>query len=855
MKKFGVITYLLLCFAAFGKGVEAFPVFEIRAEGVPNEMIETVKTLSAVLPGDEYETAKAERGEEKIQEYLEGKGYPQAQVSSDILNQDGHRILQYSVVLGPSIKLAQVAFQAKGEVISPVLLTRLNLAVDLKPGELFDRDRIKEMRRAIEQVLFSQNFIDSKIEDITTEVTIAGLKLNFLLELGQNVILSVSGNQYYSRSELMTFIQEQRALGLGRDYINVLLGRLKDLYLEHGFRAVKITPYSFEAHGHEPKKVVFDVSEGRRTRIHKLVFDGNDVFKDNELRDLFYKNATDRIVAKIYNEKMIEDASKNMIDELKKRGYLAAKLIAIKTEEISPLQVDLRIFINEGLQTRIQAIDFRGNHVIDVERLGALLGLKEGDPLNLVQLEDGLDQIKKEYRNQGYLNFKINNENTRQIVTYSEKNQYAYLNFDIEEGPILTLDHFDIFGNENTKRVVIERELRIKVGEPLGEAKVLETEQRLRRLGIFSQVNLEFKESATTPNAKDMRVSVQEAVPGSSALGIGFRNDLGVRVFGEVAYANLWGMNHTWALDVSANRRLVDYHFNEYAAQVSYTWPWAIFGETTFRPSLSAEKRQYHIFDAETVAFSLGLDRLLYNPIKLSGGLTYTLEHVRQFNALDDIDNAQVQIGSITPSLRVDLRDNPLSPRHGFFAITSFEYASSALGSQSKPVPVSYGRYQLRSDYYADFIPRVNWFSSFRGGWLKNLISPTLPDGSNDPRVSVPLIKQFALGGINSIRGFSDQEMNVQSVHSNQRVQGFLTYVNYRTQMDFLLTPNLSFGPFLDAGNLQLDTFSLGNLRFGSGVGMRYITPVGPVNFDWGFKIDPRPGEDRNAFYFSLGVI
>jgi outer membrane protein insertion porin family len=265
---------------------------------------------------------------------------------------------------------------------------------------------------------------------------------------------------------------------------------------------------------------------------------------------------------------------------------------------------------------------------------------------------------------------------------------------------------------------------------------------------------------------------------------------------------------------------------------------------------LTAEKTQYQEFDAETYALTLSLDRMLYKPLKLSTGLSYTLEHITQFDAtIDPSQNQHIQIGSITPSFRVDLRDNPLVPRNGMFFLNSFEYACSALGSFNDDNPVTYWRYQARVDYYADFIPRIVWFNSVRFGYLKNL------NGSLNPIAQVPLIKQFALGGIDSIRGFSEQEITAQSQNPNAVVTGYETYINYRTQMDYFITPALSLGPFLDSGNLQVNTFSPGNLRYGTGVGLRYLTPVGPVNFDWGFKLFPQPGESSNVFYFSLGVI
>ena len=530
----------------------------------------------------------------------------------------------------------------------------------------------------------------------------------------------------------------------------------------------------------------------------------------------------------------------------------------MKTDELlDGREVSIRIFINEGLQTRIQSVEFNGNHAIPTENLEKTLGISEGEPLNLTKLEDGIDRIKRDYRARGYLDFKFLNEaeNGDSIVAYSEKNQIAYLSFQLEEGQVYSLSGIEIFGNEITRKKVIEREITLKPGDVLSENRLLETEERLRRLGIFSQVNLELKDTPGVSDQKILKITVQESIPGNTTAGIGFRNDLGIRAFGGLSYSNLWGLNHTWALDLTVNRRINNFRFLEYSAQVSYTLPWALLGETTLRPSISAEKRQYLEFDAETFAFSTSLERMFYRPLRLSGLLSYSIESIRQFNAVDHTQDQQITIGSITPTLRMDLRDNPLAPKKGLFTSASFELANQFLGSQREPVPVSYGRFQSRTDFYWNFVPSVVWFGSVRGGWLKNLIDPHLPDGTLDPRVSVPLIKQFALGGVNSIRGFTEQEINVQATDPNRRVQGFLTYVNYRTQLDFYPSQAFSIGPFLDAGNLRVDDFSLGILRFGSGVGFRYVTPVGPVNFDWGFKLAPRPGEAPNVFYFSLGII
>jgi outer membrane protein insertion porin family len=193
------------------------------------------------------------------------------------------------------------------------------------------------------------------------------------------------------------------------------------------------------------------------------------------------------------------------------------------------------------------------------------------------------------------------------------------------------------------------------------------------------------------------------------------------------------------------------------------------------------------------------------------------------------------------------MRDNPLAPTKGLFSQASFEFADPTLLSQRAPSPIGYYRFQTRTDYTIPLFPMMTWFWSIRTGFEKS----TVARPGNDTYGAIPLIKQFALGGVGSLRGFSEQELNSR----NEVIKGSLSYVNYRSQLDFPISGGLRFGPFLDAGNLRIDSFSFGGLRYGTGFGFHYLTPVGPVNLDWGFKVDPQPGEDTNQFYFSIGVL
>ncbi len=846
------MTFFLFLNGTFGLVGKAYAenlrLDKIEVIGAAEEFRDPIQNLVGLLPGDPIEQPKIIRATELIKEYYQAEGFTAAKIEADIVLQGKLNVLAIKVQEGPAIHIEDIQVRLL-EKTSPEIHARIQAALGFEAGERLSKENLANLKRNLESTLSALDYVDAKVTDVRTEASPTKksdhLRLLFYLNLGQRVVFSFRGNNLFSRSEILGWIKEQQALGLGNDYSETIKSLLLNKYKDLGYLYTKIQIYPFESQGSEPRKLLFEIDEGARVRIKNFIFDGQEQFTPEELKEFLMNGASDRVKNGFFNLKQVEDAATGMMEEVRKRGYLSAKLLAVRAENTAnPSEMNIKIFLVEGQQTKISSIQISGNTLFTEEQIRKWIEISENQPMSLVALERAVGRIKQEYRNLGRLKFKILNEDNKTLVTYTEKNLQASLDFQLSEGPEITLSQVRIDGLRKTRENVVLREVQLDSGQPIDERKILETEERLRRLGVFSQVSLELVEE-DKPLERSLRIRVQEAVPGTVGTGLGFRNDLGLRLFGEVSYNNLWGRNHTWTLNLSGNHRIENFKFAEFQAVMSYAWPWAFLGETMLRPSLSYERRQYIQFNEESFGFSTSLERRLVKALHLFGSLTYSLEQIRQYDARLEIDNQQIRIGSFSPALKVDFRDNPLSPRSGFFALTSYEYANPQLGSQASPFPVSFARYQFRSDFYVNAIPRVVFYFSARGGWAKNL------EKGDDDRLSVPLIKQFSLGGINSLRGFNLQEVNVQ----DQVVRDYMTFVNYRSQMDIFLTQSLSIGPFLDAGNLKINDFSLGTLRYGTGVGLRYATPVGPVNFDWGFKLHPTGAEDVNVFYFSLGVI
>jgi outer membrane protein insertion porin family len=884
--------------ASASSALSGLEVDEINLLGVTVFSSTDLEKVIEVSVGERLDRTKIVQTAKNIQDLYHGAGYEGVKIETRLTQRTAkaggapENVLEIVVTEGKPTRIAEIAI----DYDTPAWEEKLESAsakIGLKPGDIYDREKLLNGFRSMQDSLTTWDFLSPKVDESVVEqvappttpesqalvpTTARWVRVRVKVQLGDRVNFAYRGNVVFPNSQLSSWIEEQRLLGFSQDYIERIRGRFEEEYRKLGYDRVKVEIFTFEDRENQRRKVIYSFTEGPRVELDRIDFDGNAVFDQTALHDQFMQQASPSVSQGYYVAKDVEQSAQVLIEWLKSQGYLAAKLVSIsRSYHPDGTRVDVVIYVYEGEQTIVDSVNFPGLTVFAPSQLTPLLGNDSGKPLNLYSLNEGLEKVKLKYRERGYLDIKITTESTNRLVVYSQENRLAVISLELEEGIQYRVSHIEVEGLHKTRLETLTRELSIHEGDVLSEREWYRSEAKLRRLGIFATASIKAYPDPVVKDAKILRILVEEGSPGLVAGGVGLRNDLGGRAFGQIQYSNLWGKNQTISFTANANRRFKgfgadlcastqqlaqdpgsDHCFIEFDGTVGYVWPWFTLGETTFRPSFSVERTQFRNFDADTYTLKASWERSLIRSWGLSGTFTYSLELVKQYDANVDTDNQQLRIGSVSPTLILDRRDNPLAPTKGTYHTLQFDLARPLFGSQNSPddghPPIAYWRMQFRNDAYVPLPRGIDVFLSFRTGLEYNLARP--PDGVPQDQLgsgySIPLIKQYTLGGVGSLRGFDEQSLYVDP---NTAVRGSITYVNYRAQIDLPFAGAMKFGPFVDAANLNLDHYTFGALRFGVGAGFHYKSPVGPVNFDIGENIHPHPGEDSYKLDFSIGNI
>ena len=817
-----------------------------------------LESLVPFAPGDSWREELVGTFRQALLDYYSKRGFylTRARVSSSE-EADGSIVMKVSIDEGlacvvksfwiddpPGFKSKHVMLRFKNKIMD---------VVRMHAGDRYDEqvlsDRIRELREWLvdeDFILANTDRVRLKFNDDKTAVDVV-----LAVEYGDRVTFGFQGSTIFTQADLNDFISQVRATGLGKDYVGVIQRRFIEEYHGRGYNSVKVDTVFSE--GPLAKHVTFKFTEGSRTLLQEVKWEGL-IEQNAALAASVFESGSSRLVQRgFFVEKDIDKAILLVLEDLKSRGYLSSKLIAKSIQPVKApygvQRVRVVVQVAEGEQTLVGKLELLGFTYFSDEKVRATLGLAEEKPFNPFSLEEGLQRLRRLYLAEGFLNFRILTPED-DIVSFSENNRDANVRMRVTEGQRIRIGKIRIDGLKKTREYVVSRELLVHEGDWWLGPTLQQTETNIRKLGLFSDVRIVPVASLQGSDYRDLVLDVKEVEPGSFEIGPGYRSDLGIRAFSRLSYNNILGKNWIGSLGAEANRRTnSDYHFIEYKFDTSFVEPRFFGTHNLYSIGLSTRKESFPPdFNAVTTQFLTGFERKLIP--ELTAKLFYKLERIRQFDVIinnqpSPDDDRSMLIGSIVPSLVLDTRDNPFTATSGWLASGQLEYAHPLLSDQaaSNGSAPAYQKWTASVHRYTAVTKDIVWSNVVAGGFERSDIAGR----------EIPLIKLFRLGGSSTIRGFPEDAINVDTFH----IDGTLTSINLRSQVDLPLVGELKLAPFIDAGNLFINNVFRNNpfFRVGAGLGLHYMTPVGPINLDWGRKLNPIGGEAPNQIHFSVGLI
>jgi len=575
------------------------------------------------------------------------------------------------------------------------------------------------------------------------------------------------------------------------------------------------------------------------------------------------------------------------------RGFAQSKITSAENER-NPApngegRIKPSIVIVEGPRTRIGTITFRGNTAFSAADLTSRMSLGPGQAYFEPRIVQDRDALQLEYLNHGYASATI-----AVVPTVSADASTADLLFDVREGQQTIVDHILIVGNVKTAPEVIQREILLHPGEPLGLTDLIESQRRLGALGLFRRIRItEIAHSGSERH--DVLITVEESPSTSIGYGAGLEatrllraDQLGIareryefapRGFFEIGRRNLGGRNRTVNLysrlglrpDVASSGQTTQFGFAEYRIVGSYREPRAFGVNADFGVSIAAEQGVRSSFNFERRGVNAEVLKRLTQTVRVNG--RYSLQRNRTFDETFSDEDNPTTIERIFPRVRLsvfsgavsrDSRDDVIDPTGGMFISAEGSLASRAIGSQVgflkgfaqtswfRRVPgrksiVFAGRFGIG---VADGFPREAVAVDADGVPIPGLVV-TIED--------LPASERFFAGGDTTIRGYAlDSVGAANTITPKGFPRGGNGLVLMNAEFRVPVWHALGSAFFIDGGNVfeRATQIDFGNLLGSVGFGLRYRSPIGPIRFDMGFQLRERPNstdERRWMPHLSIG--
>lgn len=705
----------------------------------------------------------------------------------------------------------------------------------MKPGEVYDPVKVET---AIAALYETQLFSDVVIERRGTAVTVKVIENPIINEV------AFEGNRRIDDEDLAKETRLKARSVLTKSDLQNDVNRILNVYQKSGRFLAEVQPKVIELPQNRVN-LVYEIQEGDKTLVKSIRFVGNKFYSASTLRGLLQtkQEAWYRFLS---SDDSYDPDRLEFDKELLRRYYVSngfadfrvTSAVAELTPEKDAFYITFTVEEGERYEFGKMSIQSRLENV-KPEELKDRVETEPGETFNAEQVEKSVDNITEALGDRGYAFVTIDPQYQR-----DPKARTIGINYVIGESKRVYIDKINIAGNVRTMDEVIRREFRLVEGDPYNTSKLRRSQQRIRNLGYFSNVDVQTARGAS-PDKVDINVNVEEKSTGELTIGGGYSTTDGVLSDMGIVERNLLGRGQYLKLNgtLAARRTQIDLGFTE----PYFLGREIAAGFDLFR--IRRDRRSESSFDSDTRGGTL---RAAY-PFNeyLTHSVRYTLRS-------DDITNIDVdasrfikdQAGKTTTSLVghsfiYDKRDNKFDPSEGLYVRYNQDVAG--LGGDAKHM-----LNELRASYYIPTISDQWVFSvSGKGGYVF---------GFDDEGVLIN--NRFFVGG-NDLRGFESDGIGPRD-RTTQDALGGNVYYTGSLEMKFPLgTPDeLGLAGFLftDAGTLyEVDDSGTEieddhSIRASVGFGIGWASPVGPIRIDFAHPFRKNQFDETQTIRFSFGT-
>ena len=506
-------------------------------------------------------------------------------------------------------------------------------------------------------------------------------------------------------------------------------------------------------------------------------------------------------------------------------GYYDAKLSYELDTGRKPWKVTVRIDTGEPYILReVRLVTPAGGAPpLISEFKPADVGLEIGARATSAAVVDAEAKIIRFYTDRGWPLAKI--DGRRAVIDRADHSMHV--TYTLDTGPAASFGPLEVSGLDRVKLAYIDRKVTWEEGDLYDGSKVDATRQALIGSNLFSTVKLTPADAVGPDGRIAMRLDVTERPPRSVGFGALYDSTLGVgfRAFWE--HRNLFGEGEQLHLEGTVGQ-------SQNGGFLRFVKPGFPLRQSDARSELSVGNELFDAYDARREKAFTGLDYHLDPRVTLGAGV-----QVEQAEVTDDIGTRDYTLFGAPLYIRRDTTDDLLNPTRGSrLGLTTTPYASisgTSLGFASSKATASAYRELGATDRFV--------LAGFGG--LGSIVGSSLDD--------LPRDKRLYAGGGGSVRGYGYERAGPLDAFG--KPVGGLSSLELGLELRTKITDTIGIANFIEGGNVYPHSTPDLNkgLFWGTGIGLRYYSPIGPVRFDIATPLDRRPTDGVVQIYISLG--